>query len=78
MASYCRSCEAEVAWAITEDERWIPLDPTPRTDGNLVVFHQGGQVRVRSARLPDDQMRPRHVAHFVTCPNADHHRKDSK
>lgn len=73
----CRSCGAGVVWALTEAERWMPIDLNkPENDGNLVLYRQGGVQRVRSARLPDDQLRPRHTSHFVTCPNADHHRKD--
>jgi hypothetical protein len=72
----CRSCRAEIVWALTDKGARMPVDAKSATDGNLVLYRQGGEQRVRSVRLPEDQLRPRHTSHFATCPNADHHRKD--
>lgn len=89
MASACRSCDAPVMWARNAKTNGIePLDAEPRPDGNIQIIgtaegRHGEQVpKVRhllkgEAELPmlmDPP--PRYVSHFVTCPDAQEHRKD--
>ena len=76
----CRSCDAAIAWAVTVHGKQIPLDLASRVDGNLVldiIFVEGVGSHHR-ARKPDallDRGKKKFVSHFVTCPNADEHRK---
>ena len=77
--STCRSCAASIVWATPDNGRAIPLDPDAVPDGNLVDVVPGAPLRrvthvQPNALLIDDP--PRYVSHFVTCPNADQHRKD--
>jgi hypothetical protein len=75
----CRSCGAPIEWAITDNERRIPLDPGEHADGRLVdvgwlhghplvVSLTGDQLeRLRAATDADVQLRR---SHFQTCPDA--------
>jgi hypothetical protein len=65
----CSSCEAPVKWARTERGARMPLDPEPRSDGNLVV--EGAYARAVQSGDPG----PFFVSHFATCPNANKHRR---
>lgn len=85
---YCRSCEAEIVWVITENGKPMPIDAEP---GGLGP--KGEQPRFRKERVEmvdgkkrkivhfvkDNEMeantRPLYHSHFVTCPDADEHRK---
>lgn len=70
MAS-CRACSAPIRFAKhVSTGKAHPVDDKPSQDGNLVLFHEGGVLMVRHAKLPADQMRPRHKSHFATCPKA--------
>lgn len=75
--SRCRSCDAEIVWALTERGKRMPLDAEPVADGNLYlepVARPGDDpYRVRAAR-EGDPAQHRRVSHFATCPNADDHR----
>jgi hypothetical protein len=86
-ATTCRSCGAPIWWAHTTAGRLIPVDNAPVDSGNIVttgrqnvsesitgVVCSRPEVKVEEpGMLPDD--RPRYVAHFATCPNADEWRK---
>lgn len=74
----CRACTAEIRFAKTASGKSMPVDTKPSTDGNLVLFHEGGVLCSRAARLPADQLRPRHKSHFATCPKAGDFRKDRR
>lgn len=70
----CRSCGAAIFWALTENEKRIPMDAEPITP------LAGGHYAIDWPRGPDRA--PRAIAtpaiyqtHFVTCPNAAEHRK---
>jgi hypothetical protein len=69
MADHCRSCGAPIDWAITVRGSRIPLDIGRRLgpDGNVSVVDGIAHVV-----KPGDGDR---ISHFVTCPNADRHRK---
>lgn len=76
----CRSCEAPIVWAVTAAGRAMPLDPDPTPDGNVVSDGRDEQGRVqvivfaKPADVPAD--RPlRYASHFVSCPDADQHRR---
>jgi len=63
----CRACRAPIKWARTEKGNAIPLDPGPRTDGNLELV-PGKKDVVRVVRLDSPPSDFRWVTHFVTCP----------
>ncbi len=75
--SRCRSCQAEIIWAITEAGKRIPLDDEPALETPAGLFTldsnwpgEGGPRAISAAagaRL--------YRSHFATCPNADQHRK---
>jgi len=70
--STCRSCNAPIRWARTAHGKAIPIDPEPMIVGNL-EFTTGEMVRYVQ---PDaNAVENRYRAHFVTCPNANGHRK---
>jgi hypothetical protein len=77
----CRSCRAPVRWAFTVHGKRIPVDPEPVDGGNLVLHEDpnGGaptaEVVPAGAQLLDGDDGRRYVSHFVTCPNADQHRR---
>jgi hypothetical protein len=69
----CRSCGAPIWWVETEKCRDIPLNPTPRPDGNMVI---DGGLAVHYD--PGDMFHAalaRYVSHFVDCPQADRWRR---
>jgi hypothetical protein len=79
----CRSCDAKILWAQTPAGKPIPLDALPRPDGNLVLVRREGKSVAVGARDADysrfvGEGAPLRVAHFVTCPNADAHRKTNR
>lgn len=70
--SNCRSCGAAVLWAQTENGKVMPVDPAPHPDGNLVLTSIGGGFQVRVDKAAPGE---KHRSHFVTCPNAEQHRR---
>jgi hypothetical protein len=74
MAS-CRSCGAEIRWALTERGKHMPIDPAPVSDGNLVLVFINGDWEVRHATADDRKLkRELYKSHFSTCPDAAQHR----
>lgn len=76
----CRSCQAKIVWAITENGKKMPIDPTPVRDGNVIKTGNRvdglEEVHVISSRdVMEDDQRARYTAHFATCPNAKAHRR---
>jgi hypothetical protein len=62
----CRDCSEPIKFARISG-RTIPVDATNTFEGSFVLFHEFGVLTARPARLPVDQMRPRHKHHFDTC-----------
>lgn len=86
MSAHCRSCGAEIFWAVTESGKAMPIDAKPTSTGNLVLRDHTdnvGTVQVldspmtvldaKKAGARDDE--PRFTSHFATCPNSASHRK---
>jgi hypothetical protein len=68
--SNCRSCGAEIEWAVTPNDKPIPLDTGVRADGNIRL-----DVRLDGSRVAIiDSTNGDRVSHFATCPNAASHR----
>jgi hypothetical protein len=87
----CGSCQAKILWPQTLDEnkqrvrdeetgrfRSMPIDWEPTPNGNVIVFWREGEGFVCWTLKRGDKPAPGEKArtsHFVTCPNAPHHRK---
>lgn len=82
--STCRSCGAEIAWAITRGtEKPMPLDALPVTDGNVAVSRDGaGNLMARVLAAGEGARSDEKLgrSHFATCPQADswRTRRDAK
>lgn len=72
--SRCKSCLAEITWARTEKGRRIPLDAEPVEGGNIQLQDGIAVIIGHGPTLLDDEG-PRHLSHFVTCPNSQDWRK---
>jgi hypothetical protein len=68
----CRSCKAEITWARTRAGKAIPIDPDPRSDGNVVIEADGAAVYLGADSTYTGE---RFVSHWVTCPDAESWRK---
>ena len=80
---YCRSCGAEVIWAVTENGKRMPVDAMPREDGNIMLTHYpDGQIAADYVNptlfeewdVPAPEPR-RYVSHFATCSQSKQWRK---
>lgn len=72
----CTSCQARIIGVLTVNGKWMPVDPEPRVDGNLVLVEGDGTVpHARVLKRGEVVDVPRYVSHFVTCPQAGIHRK---
>lgn len=78
--SRCRSCGAPILWAVTVNDRRIPLNATPDPAGRVIRLQGPSDPPVvRLARgtervtMPADQ---RYTAHFVDCPQSEKWRRD--
>ena len=57
----CRSCRAEIIWALTENGKRIPLDR--KREKRFVLWdHPDGDFRAVMTEV--------YVPHFATCPQA--------
>lgn len=76
----CTSCGAEIRWAKTEKGKWMPIDPLPAENGNIVPIGRGDQVlaHVLSKDENPEEHAHRYTSHYATCPNANQHRKSKK
>lgn len=76
--SKCRSCQASIIWAITASGKRIPIDaePAERPSGlfRLEPAAPGYEFWPRAISVSSERV---YLSHFVTCPNADQHRKGS-
>ena len=76
MSATCQSCAAPIVWAMTDRGRRMPVDVEPVDDGNLVLVWRGDVLTV--AVVGHEDRRPRHRAHFATCPDAASWRRNRK
>lgn len=53
MAELCRSCDAEIVWAILPSGKAIPLDAQPVPDGNIAALRDHrGNIQARALPAP--------------------------
>jgi len=77
VSAVCKSCGAEITWARTIKGHPIPLDPKPASTGNILLSDEGTALVYHNpdSIAPGRRHEPRYLSHFVTCPQADEHRK---
>ena len=74
--SRCKSCAAEIVWAVTTGGKRIPVDAHPAPGGNLVLRQTiGGPPRALMVGATIDMTDPdddgqRWWPHHGTCPQA--------
>lgn len=77
---HCRSCSKPILWAMTRNDRPMPVNPTPSDAGNVLLARQNGVLRGQvlnrgqadGARAAGAAL---HTPHWRDCPNADDHRR---
>jgi len=69
----CKSCDAEIIWAVTEAGNRIPIDAEPieRPPNQFLLVEIDNEVVAHRA------VEPLYITHFATCPHADEHRRTS-
>ena len=72
LVSRCRSCEAEIIWALTVNGRRIPLDAEPAERPTGLFKLIPGELEPLAVSAAADLV---YISHFATCPNDDEHRK---
>ncbi len=83
MADYptatCRSCPAQIIWAVTAKGKYMPVDAEPNPDGNVELLPPAPGMRAPQAIVHGQpQMMTEgaiHMPHHATCPKADEWRK---
>jgi hypothetical protein len=82
VATNCKSCGAEIVFASSlTSGKTMPIDVAPSDKGNIELQETWGGVYYRvvpkQERDNPTLLTPQelHLAHFVTCPYASHHRK---
>jgi hypothetical protein len=71
--SRCRTCGADIQWALTTNGKRMPVDAEPTPEGNIRLRKIDGEVFADVvAPLSSDKLR---LSHFATCPGAAKHRK---
>ena len=79
MTDRCRSCKAEIRWALSVGGYLMPLDYAPTADGNIRLERVDDPERTPRARvvLPADRVdgEQLYLAHFATCAQADRWRR---
>jgi hypothetical protein len=70
--SRCRSCQAPVQWAITENGKRMPLDADPVPGGGVTELGTDADGALLVRATPNAGTRS---SHFASCPNAKEHRR---
>jgi hypothetical protein len=85
VSARCRSCGQEIEWAKTDRGRWMPIDPTPVSGGNLTI-DRSSWPPVATVITPGEGSRQlsfdsnngeilAYVSHFKSCPDSTEWRK---
>ena len=68
----CKSCRAEIGWAVDTKGKRIPVDAGEKPNGNVAVQEVGPRLYARylaKGGIPAESER-RTTSHFATCPDA--------
>lgn len=68
----CRRCKKPITWAVTENNRPMPVDPYSCDDGNVILTPEPTGNRqiahvLTKAEQADPPPGPKYKAHFATC-----------
>lgn len=87
-AAHCKSCDAQIVWAVTENGRRMPVDADPVPAGTILLRHLNvgeppvAHVTTKTERAELETQAVNRgdtfrlfVSHFATCPNATTHRQ---
>ena len=58
-------------WATSDTGKKAPLDPEPRSDGNIVFEGDPSDRRIKYLEKGNPYTGDRYVSHFATCPQRD-------
>jgi hypothetical protein len=79
MADRCRSCQAEIIWAVTTKGNAVPLDVAEERRMVFVTADDTKRIAERDSVLDGDaktvRLVPTFTNHFATCPDAESWRK---
>ena len=64
----CKSCNAEILWAITPNGKQTPLDAKPVRVATLLDLD--GILKI-------EEVHEGHISHLATCPNAKQHKRET-
>lgn len=77
---YCKSCSADIRWAVTVNGKKIPIDYAPVVKGNITLTERQGLPPIAVVlnaqgdafleALQPSAESPRYTSHFATCPDA--------
>jgi hypothetical protein len=70
----CGSCGAKIIWAVTVNDKRMPVDAEPNEKGNIELIDRGFIAAIVHSQ-PPLAAETLYTSHFVTCPNAEKHRK---
>ena len=68
----CSSCGRRILWALTPNDKMMPVEFAPAPDG------PGVQMRVVEVEGREAKLAPLFQAHFASCPDADRHRRNGR
>ena len=68
-------CGAPIFWAVTKNNKPIPIDAEPAADGNLRLEDGVAHYLTKTDQMSMFASGPRYVSHFATCPDAASYRK---
>lgn len=70
MPANCRSCHAEIIWAVTLDGKAMPVDAEPSPDGDRWLLNHPAISAPVVVKAGEHAGPARHKSHFATCPQA--------
>ena len=71
----CTACGEYIAWATTDRDKAMPIDPLPRDDGNLRIERTARGPVVHKISARQKWTGTRYRSHFASCPFADQMRR---
>jgi hypothetical protein len=73
----CRTCSMAIRWVKLPSGKLMPVDAEPDPRGTVAIHSDGVRAAVLTKEeredLPPDT--PLYLSHFVTCPQAEQHRR---
>lgn len=76
MTDHCRSCNADIIWAVTTRGKLMPVDAKPADGGNVELVDRPGVAPLAIVHSqPPLDAGPLHMPHHSTCPDAEDWRR---